>query len=299
MPNPQKTLHLIEKSMHGLEIGASYQPMTAKCEGWDVEIADHTDSESLRKKYSAWNVDVSKIEDVDYILDSKGLFAAINQEEKFDFIVASHVIEHIPNPIAFLIDCARLLKEDGVLSLVVPDKRYCFDALKPCSTTGDLLQAHLEGRTRHAPGTIFDAYALHCKNGDSIVWNVNHGMSALSFVHSLGESHALMKRYIDSEEYTDVHAWQFTPASFRLIISDLVSMNIVPFVAASFFDTADYEFHISLRKNSAPKAEDPELRMKLAKLAVNDSSLAKSRRIFALSKNFLSVLKKKIGRRIA
>ena len=293
MPNLKNTLHLIDKSMHGLEIGASYQPMTAKREGWDVKVADHTDSENLRSKYAAWRVDTSKIEDVDYIIDSRGLYAAINQEEKFDFIIASHVIEHVPNPIAFLIDCTRLLKEDGILSLVIPDKRYCFDALKPCSTTGDLLQAHLEGRTRHAPGTIFDAYALHCKDGESIVWSANNSTSELSFVHSLNESYALMEKYIDSEEYTDVHAWQFTPASFRLIISDLTSLNIVQLETASFFDTVGYEFHISLKKKSTSRAEHPKLRMELARLAVNGSMPAKPRRAFALAKKFLRVFKRK------
>jgi predicted SAM-dependent methyltransferase len=268
MSNYQKVLRFIEKSMLGLEIGASYQPVTAKRDGWQVEVADHVDAESLRKKYSAWNVDVSKIEDVDYILDARGLFPAINQEEKFDFIIASHVIEHVPDPISFLVDCGRLLKNDGILSLVVPDKRYCFDVLKSLSTTGDLLQAFLELRTRHTAGTIFDAYALHCKNENAIVWNVDTKASDFSFVHTISEAYDLMKSYINSDNYVDVHAWVYTPASFNLILSDLAIMGLIPFEVACFYDTSDYEFHVSLKKCNNPTSKTVSERMGLAKNAV-------------------------------
>ena len=40
------------------------------------------------------------------------------------------MIEHTPDLIAFLADCDAVLKDTGVLSLVIPDKRYSFDRFR-------------------------------------------------------------------------------------------------------------------------------------------------------------------------
>src|SRR6266566_3060251 len=38
-------------------------------------------------------------------------------------------------------DCDSLLKKGGVLSLVVPDKRYCFDRFRPLTDVGRVIDA--------------------------------------------------------------------------------------------------------------------------------------------------------------
>jgi 2-polyprenyl-3-methyl-5-hydroxy-6-metoxy-1,4-benzoquinol methylase len=49
-------------------------------------------------------------------------FNAFEYEEKFSLIHMSHVLEHIPNPVAWLKKAAELLEEDGVLVINVPNK---------------------------------------------------------------------------------------------------------------------------------------------------------------------------------
>lgn len=48
-------------------------------------------------------------------------------DETYDFVIASHVLEHTANPLLALQEWKRVLRPEGVLLLVVPDKRVSFD----------------------------------------------------------------------------------------------------------------------------------------------------------------------------
>lgn len=45
----------------------------------------------------------------------------------FDFVVANHVLEHLTNPLQFLVRARKLLNEDGLLFIALPDPRCTFD----------------------------------------------------------------------------------------------------------------------------------------------------------------------------
>jgi 2-polyprenyl-3-methyl-5-hydroxy-6-metoxy-1,4-benzoquinol methylase len=266
MNRNDKVFSLIKKTSFGLEIGPSYSPLAARKDGWNIEIADHLDTKGIREKYAAWGVDGNSIEDVDYVIGTDGLFAAIGEEKRFDFILASHVIEHVPDVIKFLDDCYRLLKFDGVLSLVVPDKKFCFDVLKPLSTTGQILQAHIDKRTRHSPGTIYDAHALHVSREDGrIVWPGQSDIEKIKFVHSATEAKNIMDNYFASSDYLDVHAWVFSPESFEFIINDLLEIRLTEFRIAKFFATEGHEFFVSLKKSGEQSLYKGCCRIDLAK----------------------------------
>jgi 2-polyprenyl-3-methyl-5-hydroxy-6-metoxy-1,4-benzoquinol methylase len=259
-----KILELIDKAGIGLEIGPSYSPIAPKKDGWNVKIADHTDAESLKRKYAAWGVDIGAIEEVDYVIEKEGLSTTVGKKSYFDFILASHVIEHMPDVIKFLIECEGLLKVNGILSLVIPDKRYCFDAIKPCSTTGQFLQAYSDQRTRHSLGTIFDAHALHVTNDNAIVWPRGQAINDLKFMHTLTEAKNIMDEYSKHNNFVDVHAWQFTPASFAMLIFDLTEMELINLEVATRYDTESHEFFVSLRKASSITKGSDEKRSTLA-----------------------------------
>jgi len=61
------------------------------------------------------------------------------QDESYDFVLASHVIEHIANPIKALLEWRRVLKEGGVLLLVVPHKDGTFDHNRQATTLQHLI----------------------------------------------------------------------------------------------------------------------------------------------------------------
>jgi SAM-dependent methyltransferase len=247
-----KILFGINRKGLGLEIGPSHNPVAPKSEGFNVHILDVESQEGLRAKYQGHGVNLDNIEPVDFVWDGRPLTELVGKANCYDFIIASHVIEHVPDFITFLQECEKLLAENGILSLVVPDKRYCFDYFSPLTTTGNIVDAWKDKRTRPSPGQIFDYFANSAKRGDAIAWADDKKGGATNLCHEFYEAKAHYQRTLDSEEYIDVHCWRFTPSSFALIISDLKKLDFYSLSIVKQFETSGCEFYISLsKKNNA------------------------------------------------
>ena len=237
----------IDKAQHGLEIGPSYSPVTPKSDGWSVETADHIDAQALRNKYMAQNIDVSQIEEVDHIIGDEGLALSIGGQARFDWIIASHVIERTPDMVRFLQDCETLLVEGGVLSLAIPDKRFCFDVFQPVSTTGSVLEAYWQQRTRHTMSAIFDTMSGQVTRGGALAWP-SASSATFALVHDLNASfsQALQQRY--GNGHIDTHAWRFVPASFTLVLHDLQALGLTRLGISAFANFNEFEFFVTLKK---------------------------------------------------
>lgn len=49
-------------------------------------------------------------------------------DDVFDYAIATHVIEHVPNPIKAIREMHRIVKDGGYIVLIVPDKEKTFDS---------------------------------------------------------------------------------------------------------------------------------------------------------------------------
>jgi SAM-dependent methyltransferase len=72
---------------------------------------------------------------------------------ELDYLCSSHVMEHLPNPLFGLFEWHRVLRAGGLLYLVVPDKRYTFDAPRPLTAV-----EHLIGDFAHATQVADEAH---------------------------------------------------------------------------------------------------------------------------------------------
>lgn len=254
----------------GLEVGPGYNPLVPKAEGFRVETADYTNAEGLREKYAGnHHVDITRIEHVDHVVTGDASLAeAVGADGRFDYIVASHVIEHTPDMLGFLKSCDRLLAPKGVLLLAVPDKRHCFDVLQPLTSTGMVLQAHLDGRRRPTPGSIFDDVAYNAVRGDAIGW-LAADATPLRFYAPLDSAKNAYTVAKTSDGYRDVHVWRFVPSSFRLIVHDLQALGEIRLREDRFHDSVGNEFYVTL---SPVAAGCPIDRLALAKRALAEQA---------------------------
>src|SRR5687768_6602282 len=85
----------------GIEIGPLDRPIMPR-PGSAVLYADHLDRAGLQAKYQGHApVNAETIPDIDFVIGEAGLRAGV-ADQRVHYVIASHVIEHIPNPIAWL-----------------------------------------------------------------------------------------------------------------------------------------------------------------------------------------------------
>ena len=231
----------------GLEIGPLHKPIIPKI-GTGVLYADHLPTDKLRDKYRAdENVSNDQIQDVDIVVGASGLKDAVGSR-RFHYVLASHVIEHAPNPLGWFNDIYGFMEPGGILWLAIPDKRYCFDRLRGLTTAADWVGAWLQKTTRPTPAQILDALSNIVKHHGNITWVGNIGPHDLTHARHPREALRIAVESLDSDEYLDVHCSVFTPGSFCNLLRQLSVFGLLDFYVADFHDSVRHEFFVQLQK---------------------------------------------------
>jgi len=211
-----------------LEVGPFCDPTLR---GPNIRYFDVLDTDALRARAVEIGRDIATVPAV--IHYSPSLTAAA--DAGFDALFSCHNIEHHPNLIGHLQEAARVLHPGGEYMMVVPDRRYCFDHFLPDLTLQDVLGAHVERRTRHTAADVIEHRAFTCHNDMLRHWQGDHGLAPDGLDGRI--DYALKE--IDEAQggYIDVHAWQFTPSSFRVTMDDLYALGLSPFRVIRVYDT--------------------------------------------------------------
>lgn len=79
----------------------------------------------------------------------------------YDFVLSSHCLEHVANPLAALREWHRVLRGGGHLVLVLPDPARTFDHRRPGTTLEHLRQDFTRGTTDDDRSHFEEVLALH------------------------------------------------------------------------------------------------------------------------------------------
>lgn len=234
---------LIGENARVLEIGPFNRPVKT---GANVRYFDVLDRDGLIQRAQKIGFETSGIpRKIDYVSTEADLGII---QEKFDFVLSSHSIEHQPNLIRHLMEVERLLEPGGCYFLIIPDKRYCFDHFIPETPLSLIIEAYVNNHVRHPLHSVFEHRMLTTHNDSLLHWQGNHGKRYVS----LKERYDIaMEDYRSAAGgYIDVHAWFFTPESFREIIRALPTIFTLSLVPIRIYPTRNgaIEFFAILRK---------------------------------------------------
>lgn len=226
-----------------LEIGPFDNPTVT---GPDVAYFDVLNAEALRRRAAEIGYGGERIPHRIDFVSPTGDLAVVDRN--FQAAVSSHAVEHQPDLIAHLKGVALLLEPEGRYFLIVPDRRYSFDHYLSETTLDEVETAHREGRRVHTRQAVLHHRLGTTHNNPLRHWLGRHGAPAPdTALRDAAEEEA---RRADAGEYVDVHAWTFSPQSFRRITAATApETGLTP---VTVHDTAfgDLEFFAVLRKSA-------------------------------------------------
>jgi SAM-dependent methyltransferase len=246
----------------GAEIGPLHRALVPKSAlpGGAVFYVDHCDTDALRAHWrDDPSVDPQRLH-VDAVWGAHTLRQAIDHSalarqtglvgRALDFVVASHVIEHVPDLLGWLQEIHEVLAPGGQLRLAVPDKRYCFDLLRRESSLAEVCEAHVCRRRLPGARQILD-FALHSVQVDTAqAWAGAIDPASLPHHYTLAGALDLARDAEQNGHYHDVHCWTFTPGSLVALCGTLAEAGLLGFACDRLLPTArdELEFFVWMRK---------------------------------------------------
>ena len=241
--------------LRGLEIGPLSHPLVWREDGPVLYVYHATTAELKVKNAGHPDIDVEAIVEVDAVWGDRTLKQCLDGRE-VDYVVASHVIEHVPDLITWLQEIEEALAPTGQLRLIAPDKRFTFDLFRRPTSLADLLVAHLMRARRPGLQQVVD-FALNTVYAES-GWVRAGKVTTGSFTGNNGKLAALStaERFLRTDDYIDLHCWAFSPADFARLFQRASGYGLIRFRCAGFFDTepGEHEFVVHLEKCADPDA---------------------------------------------
>jgi SAM-dependent methyltransferase len=205
----------------GVEIGALHKPFDLDA---NVIYLDREGTADLKKQYEG-DPRVSDIIQVNIVCkDNTYPFFDTNA---FDFVINSHVLEHVTNPGRQIEEWLRIIKPGGILYMIVPDKNFCFDRRRDITTVEHLMAEYDENVSVTSIDHYRD-YIVNTNGEDGINRNTSE-----EYIHACFEAQG------------SIHVHTFTPESineFFAALSEKLPFELV------HFEPQGLNMHCALKK---------------------------------------------------
>lgn len=224
----------------GLEISPGAAPLLLREAARELIYCDKVGGDAWRNVYGARGDMMNS----DVVLGDRRL-DEVFPPAHFDYVVSSHVLEHIPDFIGFFKSVEIVLRRGGDLVMLVPDKRYTFDVLRRPSSVEEIERAHRDQLTHPSYEMVLDFFT-----------NIDHDAEAAALWRGDYRArpsypNALDKARSVNLEDADVHCWVFTPENLRSLMEHVVATHTPSLTVLDVSETpvGGNEFLVHARRN--------------------------------------------------
>jgi SAM-dependent methyltransferase len=139
------------------------------------------------------------------------------QDNTLDYVIASHVLEHVANPVAALAEWCRVLRPGGIIYVVVPDRRATWEHQRALTPVAHLLDDYLDGTTA-SDATHIDEFVFQAD------WSLYSPRTPAADVSARQADLARgMHEAVARGEDINIHFHTFEPENFRELLETLPS----------------------------------------------------------------------------
>jgi SAM-dependent methyltransferase len=223
----------------GVEVGPGHSPFPLPA-GARARYVDRWQPDENLARFPELGGTTFPAPDVAVNFDRERLSPLANQSA--DFVICSHVIEHLAEPIGFLADIHRVLRPGGLLILLVPDRRRTFDSGRKATPLAHLVEEHAAGVT-----DVNDEHVL------DFLMNAGDGASYLG----VPEDAAERARWFAWHRERSIHVHCWSEHEFPAVIEHTaralgLAWELVDAIATDAEGAAGEEFGYVLRRALRP-----------------------------------------------
>jgi SAM-dependent methyltransferase len=172
-------------------------------------------------------------------------------ESRYDYVVSSHVVEHVPDFLGHMIEISKILNEGGSYVFVIPNGRGTGEYFRRISEESDVIEHFFRGGNSTSPGQNWDYLRRIIKYDGTKM----EGFKFENFVRHHTDAEAIQDSIRCFQEYVDVHCWVFDRVGFLSLVTALNTLNLFPFRVFNFMESSHrtkddqpVEFIIHLKK---------------------------------------------------
>jgi SAM-dependent methyltransferase len=152
-------------------------------------------------------------------------------DSKYDFILASHVFEHTANPIKAIKEWSRILKNDGVILLIIPHKKGTFDHKRPSTSVIHLIEDYKNGVKENDLTHLPEILELH----------------DLTLDPGAGDFNSFKGRSLDNFNNRGLHHHVFDENNIKQLF-EYLGQKILKFYLISFFKPQNIILLVQMKK---------------------------------------------------
>lgn len=255
-----------------LELGPLINPIAEKNKYPNTFYVDIRSTEDVKKLYSGneylektgISIDPEQIVPIDYVVQNT-YSKTFENIEKFDYIIASHVLEHIPDLIFALQDISKIMKPGGTFVIIYPDKRYCFDHFRTSASFREAYHVYQNGSMENSPMVLDFFYSAIPENDPVVFWNNDNLIEKYIPKSDFQDAVSHYEQAMAGVKMDDVHYWPFADMEFLKFLYDCTRAHLLPFLCTAFQPCLrnDQQFMLALKYDPSVLEDTEQAQMKL------------------------------------